>query len=144
MAGRVRIRVQRARNLYDAQIFSKQDARVALTLGPTTLQTQVHVAGGTNPTWDEVLEFDDVGDELSVLVERPKEPKNDLLGSCTLSVAEWRADAANGKNPIEKAYPSTTDPSAGASSSSRRLSSLWSPKHRRSRTPRLLLLQSRS
>ncbi|EQC42643.1 hypothetical protein SDRG_00371 [Saprolegnia diclina VS20] len=105
MAGRVRIRVQRARNLYDAQIFGKQDARVALTLGPTTLMTQVHVAGGTNPTWDEVLELDDVADELSVLVERPKAPKNDLLGSCTLSVAEWRADAATGKNPIEKAYP---------------------------------------
>ncbi|OQR83256.1 hypothetical protein ACHHYP_14890 [Achlya hypogyna] len=106
MAGRrLHIRVLRAKNVYDAEIFSKQDARCSITVLGSTQTTKIHKGGGTNPSWDEELDFPTCEGEVAIVVERPKEPKSDVLGSTTLRAEDLITEAAKGKNPFDKAIP---------------------------------------
>ncbi|OQR81326.1 hypothetical protein THRCLA_11829 [Thraustotheca clavata] len=109
MKGRVRVHVTKARNLYDAQIFGKQDVRCVLKIGTKEVSTKVHQAGGTNPLWDETVEFDvdERDDTCDVVLERPKEPKNDLLGECSIKLLEWWEEYERCKKSFDKTYALT-------------------------------------
>ncbi|KAF0706213.1 hypothetical protein As57867_006770, partial [Aphanomyces stellatus] len=97
------VRVKAGKDLYDVEMFGKQDPFCKVTIGDKTFQTRVHQDGGRNPKWDEAFVFclpNPHLDQLTVQIEDSGMIANSIIGTCQLPVSIWTSGRA-----VEQWYP---------------------------------------
>ncbi|KAG1678589.1 hypothetical protein FOA52_012596 [Chlamydomonas sp. UWO 241] len=91
----LRVTIERASGLKDADFFGKQDPYIILRLGSEVRKTRVAHNGGTSPVFNQTFEFIDVPpgvDTLELIVrEHDTFSADDDLGTCRIGLAHLRA-----------------------------------------------------
>ncbi|PNW76446.1 hypothetical protein CHLRE_11g467593v5 [Chlamydomonas reinhardtii] len=95
-AGVMSVTLEFAKDLKDADWFGKQDPYCIIRIGGQTFRTRTAVDGGRNPVWNETFRFN-VINENNVDVEIKDEDvgKDDLIGTCTFSLAKARESGSD-------------------------------------------------
>ncbi|PNW76447.1 hypothetical protein CHLRE_11g467594v5 [Chlamydomonas reinhardtii] len=95
-AGVMSVTMEFGKDLKDGDWFGKQDPYCIIRIGGQTFRTRTAVDGGRNPVWNETFRFN-VINENNVDVEIKDEDvgKDDLIGTCTFSLAKARESGSD-------------------------------------------------